>query len=325
MISFAGICLGIALLIGGGTMLVRAASEIAERFGISPMIVGLTIVAFGTSAPELVVNVFGAIRDESALAFGNVAGSNISNLGVVLALTAIVAPIGIQGQLVRREVPLLLLGTTALLVMVLDGPLEGMPAVIGRTDSIVLMLIFCIFIYISALDFIRSQQTDKLLVDIAERSTLTKLKTGNLCWLILVLGCGLLFVGGEITVRNSTALAGLFGVSPAIIGLFIVGVGTSTPELVTSIIAALRKESDLALGNVVGSNIFNTLFVLPITGMIAQIPMPDGGIGDLVMSWGFAALLIPIFVMRNGQLGRPAGVLFLLIYIGYAVYRVSMP
>lgn len=324
MISFAGICLGIALLIGGGTLLVRGASEIAERFGISPMIVGLTIVAFGTSAPELVVNVFGAIRNETALAFGNVAGSNFSNLGVVLALTAIIAPIRIQGQLVRREVPLLLLGNTVLTVMALDGPLEGNPAIIGRTDSIVLMLIFCIFIYISALDFIRSQQTDKLLADIAERSTLTKIKSGNLCWVFVVIGCGLLFVGGEVTVRNSTVLASLFNVSPAIIGLFIVGVGTSTPELVTSIIAAIRKESDLALGNVVGSNIFNTLFVLPTTGMISQIPIPEGGISDLVVSWVFAVLLIPIFVIGRGHLGRVAGASFLALYIGYAVYRVSM-
>lgn len=324
MISFAGICLGIVLLIGGGTLLVRGASEIAERFGISPMVVGLTIVAFGTSAPELVVNVFGAIRNETALAFGNVAGSNFSNLGVVLALTAIIAPIRIQGQLVRREVPLLLLGTTVLTVMALDGPLEGMPAIIGRTDSIVLMLIFCIFIYISTLDFIRSQQSDKLLADIAERSTLIKIRSGNLCWVFVAVGCGLLFVGGEVTVRNSTALANLFNVSPAIIGLFIVGVGTSMPELVTSIIAAMRKESDLALGNVVGSNIFNTLFVLPTTGMISQIPIPDGGISDLIVSWVFAVLLIPIFVMGKGQLGRVAGASFLALYIAYAFYRVSM-
>jgi cation:H+ antiporter len=281
----------------------------------------LTIVGFGTSAPELVVNVLGALNGETDLAFGNIAGSNVANLGLVLGLAALIAPIDIQGNLVRREVPLLLLGTTALTVMALDGVLEGSPPIIGRTDSIVLLLLFGVFVYITALDVIRSKDSDKLLLDIAERSSLSRASHGHLPWIMLVVGGGLLFTGGEMTVRNGSMLAASFGVSSTIIGLFVVAVGTSMPELVTSIIAAMRKESDLALGNVVGSNIFNALFVLPVGGLVAPIPVPDGGIGDLVVSWLFAASLIYFFVVGRARLGRPAGALFLIAYFAYATYR----
>ena len=286
------------------------------------MIVGLTIVGFGTSAPELVVNALGAFRGETALAFGNVIGSNISNLGLVLGMTALIAPITIQGNIVRREIPLLLLATTMMTVMALDGPLEGLPAGIGRTDAIVLMLTFCIFIYISAIDLIRAKRSDPLLVDIAESPFIAVGRSNKLPWLQVLFGMVLLFVGGEVTVRNGSALATYFDVSPTIIGLFVVAIGTSMPELVTSIIAALRKESDLALGNVIGSNLFNSLLVLPTSGLIAQIAIPHGGVSDLIMSWVLAAVLIPIFFIGKARLGRFAGALFVAAYITYAVVRI---
>ena len=323
MLEFGGVVLGILLLLGGGTLVVRGASEIAERLGVSPMIVGLTIVGFGTSAPELVVNILGSIDGKTALAFGNVAGSNVANLGVVLGLAALIAPISIQGNLVRREVPLLLLGTTALTVMALDGVLEGFAPVIRRSDSIVLLLLFGVFVYITAMDVIRSKSSDKLLLVLAERSSLRKAPQGQLSWVMLIFGGALLFIGGEMTVRNGSSLAQSFGISPTIVGLFVVAIGTSMPELVTSIIAALRKESDLALGNVVGSNIFNALFVLPVSGLIAPIPVPEGGIGDLVVSWVFAAALIYFFVVGRARLGRIAGAMFLIAYCAYAVYRIA--
>lgn len=322
MMLFVGVIFGLVLLISGGALLVRGASELAARHGISPTIVGLTIVAFGTSAPELVVNSMGAFRGETALAFGNVIGSNISNLGLVLGLTAIAAPITLHGDIVRREVPLLLLATLMITVLALDGPLEGNPAVIGRTDAIILMLMFCIFIYISAMDFIRDKQSDQLLLDIDHNSILNAAPTGHLSWLLVAAGLALLFAGGEFTVRNGSSLASQFGVSPAIIGLFVVAVGTSMPELVTSVIAVIRGESDLALGNVIGSNIFNSLLVLPTSGLISQIPIPEGGIADLVVSLLFAVVLIPIFFVRNATLGRLSGVLLLAAYLSYAGWRI---
>ena len=322
MISFATVCLGLVLLISGGALLVRGASEVAAKHGISPMVVGLTIVGFGTSAPELVVNTMGALRGETALAFGNVIGSNISNLGLVLGLAAIIAPITLRGNVVRREVPYLLLATTMITVMALDGALEGRPAAFGRSDSIVMLLVFCIFVYITAMDFIRSKQSDKLLLDIEKNTFVDSAPTGRASWFLIIAGGALLFAGGEFTVRGGSALATVFGVPPTIIGLFVVAIGTSMPELVTSIIAAMRRESDLALGNVIGSNIFNSLLVLPVSGLFRQIPIPSGGVGDLVVSWVFAALLIPVFFIGNARLGRPAGLLFVVGYFSYAVWRI---
>ena len=323
MLVFAGILLGILLLLGGGALLVKGASQIASSYGVSPMIVGLTIVGFGTSSPELVVNIIGASQGASGIAFGNVVGSNISNLALVLGASALISPIAIQGVLVRRELPLLLLATTAVTVMALDGPLEGRSALIGRTDSIVLVLLFCIFIYISIVDLLRVSRDDPLLADISHSEIMRPTDSKRFSWLFVGAGFILLFVGGELTIKNGVAFASLLGISPTIVGLFVVAVGTSMPELVTSIIAAVRGESDLALGNVIGSNIFNTLMVLPVSGFIAPIAVPDGGIFDLVCSWILAAALIPVFFLKNAVLGRTIGAALLLAYAAYATYRIA--
>jgi cation:H+ antiporter len=322
VLSFIGIICGLALLIAGGALLVRGASEIATGLGVSPMVVGLTIVGFGTSSPELVVNLIGALRGMTDLAFGNVIGSNISNLGLVLGVAAIISPITIQGALVRRELPLLLLARTMMTVLALDGPLEGMPAVLGRADAIILMLMFCLFIYITALDLVRTRREDALLANIQEHPRVAAPRKGRLSWLLALAGFALLFIGGEVTVRSGVAFASLIGLSETVVGLFVVAVGTSTPELVTSIIAAVRRESDLALGNVIGSNIFNSLMVLPASGVLVQIPVPEGGIGDLVLSWLLAAALIPIFFFGKAYLGRISGAALLSVYLGYAVARI---
>lgn len=323
MLSFLGLFAGIVILIAGGGFLVRGASEIARRLGVSPLIVGLTIVGFGTSAPELVINVFGALRGETDLAFGNVVGSNISNLALVLGAAVVIAPIKIQGQLVRREVPLLLLATTVITVMALDQLLEGLPGMIGRSEGFVLLSLFCIFVYVNVLDFVEARASDQLIADIAHSQLIETDPHSRFRWLFVVGGMGLLFVGGEMTVRNGVAIAGSLGVSATIVGLFLVAVGTSMPELVTSIVAATRGESDLALGNVVGSNIFNSLIVLPASSLISQIHVPHGGIGDLLLSLFLTAILIPIFLFADARLGRATGLALLLIYFGYAFLRVQ--
>ena len=323
MLSFLGLFAGIAFLIGGGVLLVRGASEIATRLGVSPLIVGLTIVGFGTSAPELVINVVGALRGETGIAFGNVVGSNISNLALVLGAAVLIAPIKIRGQLVRREVPLLLLATTVITVMALDGPLEGLPAMIGRSEAIILLSLFCIFVYINVLDFVETRESDQLIADIAHNPLIETDPHSKFRWVYVVGGMALLFFGGDMTVRNGVAIAASLGVPSTIVGLFLVAVGTSMPELVTSIVAATRGESDLALGNVVGSNIFNSLIVLPTSSFISQIPVPQGGIGDLVLSLFLTAILIPIFIFGDARLGRATGVFLLLVYFAYAVIRIN--
>jgi cation:H+ antiporter len=323
MLSLIGIAGGIALLIGGGTLLVRGASEIATRHNISPIVVGLVIVGFGTSSPELVINVIGALTGETELAFGNAVGSNITNLGLVLGITAIAAPIAIESSIVRRELPLLLLATTMITVLALDGPLEGRPAVIGRSDSFVLLLVFSIFVYIAILDMVRVQQKDALLAEIAIHSDVVAPSVVRMPWLLVTAGIVLLYAGGEITIQSSTVFAERVGMPTAIVGLFVVALGTSMPELVTCIIAAARGEPDLALGNVVGSNIFNALVVLPAAGLISTVKVPAGGVGDLAASWVLAAALIPVFYLGRATLGRAMGVAFLAFYVVYAVFRVG--
>lgn len=323
MVAFFGALLGIALLIAGGSALVRGASEIAAGFGISPLIVGLTIVGFGTSSPELMINIIGALEGETGIAFGNVVGSNICNLSLVLGVAALMMPITIQSSVVRRELPLLLLVATMMTVMAMDLAFGGAANVISRTDSLVLLAMFCIFLYFTVIQLLRGQQNDSILAEIEVSPLVAKPPRGPLRWIIVIAGCLLLLAGGEITIRSGAALASQLGVTTAVVGLFVVALGTSMPELVTSVIAALKKEPDLALGNVIGSNIFNSLIVLPASGLIARIEVPRGGLGDLSFSWVLTAALIPIFYFGGARLGRPVGIVFVVAYVVYAAVRIS--
>ncbi len=323
MISFLGIVLGVLLLIAGGAALVSGASHAASKLGVSPMLIGLTIVGFGTSMPELVVNVVGSIRGETALAFGNVIGSNISNLALILGAAAFIRAIEIQGKVVRRELPLLLLVTGIITVMAADGFFENLPGRIGRIDSVVLLLLFLIFLYIAVVDVMNSNNGDTLITEISENPVLDTSRTARYYWLWIILGFGLLFAGGEVTVRASVALSSQLGISTTLVGLFVVAIGTSMPELVTSIIAALRGESDLALGNIIGSNLFNSLIVLPASGVLGSIPVPKGGTFDLVISLLLTAILIPIFFVGRAKLGRSSGIVLMAIYVAYAIVRLG--
>ena len=324
MLSVGGLFLGITILIAGGFLLVHGASEIATKLGVPPLFIGLTVVGFGTSAPELIINIAGALSDATSLAFGNVIGSNISNLALILGAAALMSPITIQGTLVRREVPLLLLATSVVLVMALDGPLEDQVAMISRSESIVLLVLFCIFLYISVMDILALRTPDPILADIEDNPFIDKHLFSRYRWLLVFSGMILLAVGGEITVRSGIAISASFGISEAVVGLIFIAVGTSMPELATSIIAVVRKESDLALGNIVGSNIFNTLIVLPAGGVISQVLIPPGGVGDIILSWFLTALLIPIFFLGDGRLDRKLGVILLLAYFSYVFLRINL-
>lgn len=314
---------GLALLIGGGTLVVQGASAIAARFGVSPLIVGLTIVAFGTSAPELVVNVAGALRNQTHLAFGNVVGSNIANLGLVLGVAAFFRGIEIHGTIVRREVPLLLLATVAIVIMASDGILRSQPQRVDISEGLILFLLFALFMYVTAQDVLNKRESDTLLAEIESTSLINPMPAKSYDWVLLLAGFVALVWGGQLTITNGVALAGLLGVSSTIIGLFVVALGTSLPELVTSIIAAVRGESDLAVGNVVGSNLFNALMVLPVSTLVRPIGIPAGGMIDLVASLIFAAALIPLFWMGRARMGRRMGLFFCAMYVVYATARVS--
>ena len=317
---------GLVLLLAGGTGLVAGASGIASRFGVSPLVVGLTIMAFGTSSPELMVNVVGALRGESELAFGNVAGSNLANLGLVLGVAAVIKPVTIQGLLVRRELPFLLLGTSILMVLMLDGPLEGTAATVGRSDGLVLLLLFSVFVYITVRDFLTTRQDALIdnMLELHDALPETRGKALGSYWLYLAGGMIGLGLGGHLTVVYGSAFAASMGVSPLVIGLVVVAIGTSLPELVTSAIAASKNESDLCVGNVVGSNIFNSLVVLPISALLRPVPVPAGGLLDIFLSLVLAIVLITVFYLGEARMDRKTGAVFVVFYLGYMTQRVLL-
>jgi cation:H+ antiporter len=318
--------LGLMLLLAGGTALVAGASGIARSYGVSPLVVGLTVMAFGTSSPELVVNVVGALRGESELAFGNVAGSNLANLGLVLGLAALIKPTKIQGLLVRRELPFLLLGTSILLVMMMDGPLEGADAIVSRSDGLVLLLLFSVFVYIMVSDFMATRQ-DALIDNMRELNDAlpgTREMDIRGHWVYVAAGVLGLGLGGHLTIVYGSEFAASLGVSPLVIGLIVVAIGTSLPELVTSAIAAVKNECDLCVGNVVGSNIFNSLVVLPISALLRPLPVPSGGLMDIFLSLVFAVFIIVLFFLGKARMGRRMGLVFIIFYLGYMLQRVLL-
>lgn len=301
--------------------MVRGASGIAEASGVPPLVVGLTVVAFGTSAPELVVNVLGALESQTELVFGNIAGSNLANLGLVLGSAAIITPMTLKGEIIRRELPLLLLGTTVLLFMTLDPLLRGENPIIDRSDGLVMLLLFSIFLYLTVTDFLR-QEKDPLVTTIGELDIVSHAEK-RVNWLLIVGGVVGLAIGGQLTIDNGSALAESLGVPPVIIGMLVLAIGTSLPELITSIFAAMKCEADLCVGNAIGSNIFNGLFVLPISALVQPLIVPEGGILDILVSLIFAFFLVPIFIFGKALMNRQVGIFFVAAYIAYMFFRVS--
>ena len=301
--------------------MVRGASGLAEDYGVPPLVVGLTVVAFGTSSPELVVNVLGALKGQSELAFGNITGSNLANLGLVLGSAAIITPMSLQGKIIRRELPLLLLGTTVLLSMTLDPLLRGERSFIDRSDGLIMLLLFGIFIYLTVADFMR-QDHDPLVATIDGLNIVSHAeKRTN--WLLVFGGVIGLAIGGQLTIVHGSDLAESLGVPPVIVGMLVIAVGTSLPELITSVFAALKGEADLCVGNVIGSNIFNCLFVLPISALVNPLMVPEGGGLDILVSLIFAFFLIPIFIFGRGIMNRQFAILLVIAYLAYKAFRVT--
>ena len=313
--------LGIALLLGGGDTLVRGASGLAERFGVPPVFIGLTVVAFGTSAPELVVNLMAILQNKGGLSFGNIIGSNLANLGLVLGLTALYQPLKIQGRIITREIPFMILATTFTVVFGNDLLLRNINSSYDRTDGISLLLLFSIFIYTMTSDVLKNRFDDPLLDQSLEFAA-TKRKGSMFFNIALTLGglAGLIF-GGQLTVSSASELARAMKIPETIIGLSLVAIGTSLPELVTSIIATWRGETDIAVGNVVGSNLFNLLFVLGITSTVRPVPVPEGGGLDIIITLTLSVALLPFCITGRRRLERFEGCCLLFLYLGYSIWR----
>jgi cation:H+ antiporter len=306
--------LGLSLLTAGGEMLVRGASALARSLGVSPLVVGLTVVAFGTSAPELAVNVAAALNGQAGISFGNIMGSSIANIGLIVGAAALVRPLQIHQNVIVREIPMMLLASAATLVICMDRALGSGEDGFSQADGAVLLLFFAVFVYYTVQDALRQR-------GIASREEHPPSTSIPFDLLLVAIGLGGLVLGGQLTVSAAVDIARALGVSEVVIGLTVVAIGTSLPELVTALIATSKGQSDLAMGNVVGSNIFNLLFVLGITALIRPIAMPAGGGFDLLVMIALAVALLPLSFNPGRRIGRPAGVVLLLLYFAYIAWR----
>lgn len=305
--------IGLVLLAGGAEALVRGASNLALRLGITPLVVGLTIVAFATGSPELAISVKGAVTGNSGIALGNVIGSNISNLALILGLAALVRPMKVQSRLIKREVPIMVLSAALLLVLLLDGSLS-------RLDGILLAACaaaYLFFTYRSAAGGETPKVAEEFEEGARERgwSTLASVAA-------VIVGVGALVLGAEWLVNGAVAIAEALDISQAVIALTIIAVGTSLPELATSLTAARANNPDVAFGNVVGSNTLNVLAIIGIAAIISPFEVEGLRPLDLAMFMGTTILMLPLLV-RGWVLNRWEGLVLVTLYVAYLVSLVG--
>lgn len=311
------LALGVAFLLKGADYLVDGSSSVAKRFGVPALVIGLTIVAFGTSAPELVVNIMAALQGSGEVAFGNVVGSNVANILLILGISSAITSLKVQRSTVWKEIPFSLLAALVLLAFASVHVLDGLPQVIYRFEGIILILFFAIFLYY-AFEMVRRGRTD-----LADEKLEVESRTLTVSALMIVAGLAGLYFGGRWVVEGAIFAARQFGLSELLISSTIVAIGTSLPELITSIVAARKGDVDLAIGNVVGSNIFNVFWILGVSAIISPIVLPASAIIDLLFLLGATLLLfVFLFIGRKHELERWQGVLFIVAYSAYLVFLV---
>ena len=304
--------IGIALLTGGGQLFVTGSARVAQAFGISPIVVGVIVIGFGTSAPEMVASVLAAVQGRSGVAFGNLVGSNISNIGLVLGAAAMVQPAIVNVTIVRREA---LISTVAALLFIglaLNGTLSAL-------EGGVLLAVFVVAMGWLLWLALRERQDTAIMAEEVEGLVGTQTGSGAKLreGLRALVGLGLVLLGAELTVRGAVALALAAGVDEGFVGLTVVGIGTSLPELVTGIIAAVRRETDLVVGNVLGSNVFNLLLIGGTVGLITSDPLPAAVVNPGLPVLAIGSLALLLFLRTGFKLRRvEAG----LLLVGYAVY-----
>jgi cation:H+ antiporter len=307
---------GFLVLIFGANKLVDASSSLAAKFGIPNIVIGLTIVAFGTSAPEMVVNAIAAVNGKTEMVVGNVLGSNIFNVFGILGVCAIIYPLTVKSNTTWYEIPLSLLAALVAFVIAADVFLDqSFENLISRSDSLILLLFFAVFLVYN------------IAVSKGEKpSEITEIKNYNISksLLFIVVGLAGLIIGGRLIVTSAVSLAELFGISNRVIGLTVISIGTSLPELATSIAAVKKKNVDIAIGNVVGSNIFNIFFVLGISGLIAPIVVEKSSNIDFMVNI-LASVLLFVFVFtgKYRRIDRWEGIAFLLLYLAYLGYIIN--
>lgn len=303
LIQFVLLVVGFVMLVKGADWFVEGVAGIAEKFGIPQLVIGLTIVAMGTSAPEAAVSITSATKGNAGITIGNVVGSNILNVLVILGVTAVITRVAVQKSTIRYEIPFMLIITLVLLGLGISGN------EITFVEGIILWALFIVYmIYL-----FRMAKNQK------EEGGDSKKRSIWMLILLGIIGAVLVVWGADISVNAASAIAKMFGMSDRLIGLTIVALGTSLPELVTSVTAARKGKADIAIGNIVGSNVFNILFVVGTTALVTPVIFESKFMIDTLVAFG-AGVLLWLGVMKHKELRRPAGALMLLAYAGYFVY-----
>ncbi len=316
MLTYILFVVGFVLLISGANLLVEGSASIAKKLNISSIVIGLTIVAFGTSAPELIVNIFASVQGNTEIAIGNILGSNIVNILLILGISAIIYPLATKENTVWKEIPLSLLAAILLGVMVNDTLIDGGTfSGLTRIDGIVFIAFFIIFLYYTfGISKVSGENTDLEIKEMSYMKSSLYIVGGLL---------GLVF-GGKWIVDGAIKIAEGFNVSQSLIGLTVVAIGTSLPELATSAVAAYKKQSDIAIGNVVGSNIFNIFWILGLSAVINPLPFSKDSIIDIIMTIVASLILFLImFIGKKHTVERWQGVIMILMYVGYVAYLIG--
>lgn len=320
--------IGLGLLLIGAKWMVEGASAIADKLRIAPIVIGLTIVAFGTSAPELLASVTSALKDSTGLAFGNVIGSNIMNILFILGVSAVLYPLRVRSNTIWKEIPMSFLGAVILTILGLQTLIDngqglqipflpngnGQVGEITFSNGLVLLAFFIIFLYYTFGIAKVSESSEYEIKKLSAKKSILFILSG-------LVGLGF---GSTIMVDNAVAIAKVFGVSDTLIGLTIVAIGTSAPELITSVIAAMKKQTDIAVGNIVGSNIFNIFFILGVTALVRPIPIMSKNVFDIMVLFGATLFLFfAAFIFRKRRIDRTEGIIMISAYCIYLIYIIG--
>ena len=316
MIEYIYLILGLALLYNGAGYLVEGSSSLAKKLGISALVIGLTVVAFGTSMPELIVNVFASLKGNAEVSYGNIIGSNIFNILLILGLASVIKPLAVQRSTVWKEIPFALLAALVLFAMSNKLLLGGAANNLTIADGLIMLFFFVIFLY-----YVFELAKDKPKESNMEIEV--KKHSSTAIFLMIIGGLAALFIGGKLTVAGAVAIARQIGISELLISSTIIAAGTSLPELVTSVVAAIKKEMDLSVGNVVGSNIFNIFLIMGVSSLISPLAVPAGINFDFIFLTATTLLLfIFMFIGKKHELDRWEGAMFLLMYVAYVAFII---
>jgi cation:H+ antiporter len=301
---------GFVMLIKGADVFVEAASKIAAKFNIPQMVIGLTIVAFGTSLPEAAISIKGAFSGNAGITVGNVVGSNIMNILLILGISSCIAALPIKKNTLKYEMPLVIVVTVVLLI-------EGMVGnMLSRIDGVILLVLLAVFM-VYLINSAKNGESDDDETVVTEKDTMLRLV------LIVILGAAFIVIGSNLTVNAASFIAGKCGMDDRLIGLTIVAFGTSLPELMTSTTAARKGKVDIAIGNIVGSNIFNIVFVVGVCSVITSVPFSAAFVKDTIVAIAAAVLLL-LCVLKDKTLKRGGGIIMLVCYAAYFAYILYM-